>query len=133
MKKIILSSVLVLSVIFMCLAAQVDGVWKGKLEGQYDITLNLKSEGAKLTGTISVADNNPVSENPGDTSYSPFVSAQMGENTITDGKVEGNDVSFTGTFNGTVIPYTGKIDGDKISLVAKFKKQDIKTTLTKAK
>jgi len=134
MKKVLLSGGLFLFVIAVCFAAaQVDGAWKGYIEGQYNITVTLKTEGAKVTGTLALVDNNPKSENPEDVAYSPFVSAQMGKNEIKDGKVEGDNITFTTTFNGTPIVYKGVINGDKIVLTTAYNGQDVKATLTRAK
>lgn len=134
MKKVLLSGGLFLFVIAVCFAAaQVDGAWKGYIEGQYNITVTLKTEGAKVTGTLALVDNNPKSENPEDVTYSPFVSAQMGKNEITEGKVEGDNITFTTKFNGTPIVYKGVINGDKIVLTTAFNGQDVKATLTRSK
>lgn len=133
MKKILLSAVLLFSVIGICLAGPVDGVWKGYIEGQYNLTVTLKTDGAKLTGVFALVDNNPKSENPDDVGYSPFVAAQMGKNTITDGKVDGNNISFTTTFNGKPIVYKGTIVDDKLVLTTTFGTQNVKATLRQPK
>jgi hypothetical protein len=133
MKKVLLSAVLILTVITVCLAATVDGVWKGYVEGQYNLTVTLKTEGTKLTGTFALVDNNPKSENPDDAGYTPFVAAQMGKNVISDGTVDGNNVTFTTTFNGKPIIYKGTIADDKLVLTTTFGTQNIKATLRQAK
>lgn len=129
MKKIFFSAAILLAIITFAVAATFDGKWAGKYEGQYDVTLNLKVAGKVVTGMIQVADNNPVSENPGESEYSPFIAAQIGENSILDGKMEGEELSFSTNFNGTVIPYKGKIEGDKLVLTATFKGQEVRTGL----
>ncbi|MDB5030564.1 hypothetical protein [Mucilaginibacter sp.] len=133
MKKILLSVVLLLTVVTVCLAASVDGVWKGLVEGQYNLTLTLKVDGDKLTGVFALVDNNPKSENPDDAGYTPFVAAQMGKNPITDGKVDGNNISFTTTFNGKPVMYKGTIADDKLVLTTTFNNQPVKATLRLAK
>ena len=133
MKKILLSAVLLFSMIGICLAGPIDGVWKGYIEGQYNLTVTLKTEGNTLTGVFALVDNNPKSENPDDAGYSPFVAAQMGKNTITDGKVDGNNVSFTTTFNGKPVMYKGTLADDKLVLTTTFGTQNIKATLRQAK
>lgn len=133
MKKILLSAVLLLSVITICLAVSVDGVWKGYIEGQYNITVTLKTEGTKLTGVLALVDNNPKSENPDDAGYTPYVAAQMGKNNITDGTVDGNNISFTTVFNGKPILYKGTITDDKLVLTTTFGTQNVKATLKLAK
>ena len=129
MKKILLSAVVVLTAVTMCLAASVDGAWKGLVEGQYNLTLTLKTEGTKLTGVFALVDNNPKSENPDEAGYTPFVAAQMGKNTITDGKVDGDNITFTTTFNGKPIVYKGVIADGKLVLTTTFGTQNVKLTL----
>ncbi len=61
------------------------------------ITMNLKAEGDKLTGTVN---------------------GRMGDTPISDGKIDGDNVSFTVVreFNGNQFKqnYKGKLDGDTI-------------------
>jgi hypothetical protein len=83
-------------------AADVTGTWTWSFTPQngdkVEITLKLKQDGEKLTGTIT---------------------RQGGqESEIKDGKVQGSDVSFNVVreINGEsrTIKYTGKLDGDTI-------------------
>lgn len=129
MKKILLSIALVLTVVTVCLAASVDGMWKGLVEGQYNLSLTLKNDGGKLTGVFALVDNNPKSENPDEAGYTPYVAAQMGKNTITDGKVDGDNLQFTTTFNGKPVVYKGTIADGKLVLTTTFGTQNIKLTL----
>jgi len=129
MKKILLSIALVLTVVTVCLAASVDGVWKGLVEGQYNLSLTLKNDGGKLTGVFALVDNNPKSENPDEAGYTPYVAAQMGKNTISDGKVDGDNIQFTTTFNGKPVVYKGTIADGKLVLTTTFGTQPIKLTL----
>jgi len=133
MKKILLSAVLLVSIVAVCWAATFDGVWKGYIEGQYNLSLTLKTDGDKLTGEFALVDNNAKSYNPDDTGYSPYVAAQLGKNTITDGKVDGNNISFTTTFNGKPVYYKGTFADDKLVLTTTFGSQNIKATLRLAK
>jgi hypothetical protein len=133
MKKILLPVFLVLFVLVAFAAIQIDGSWKGYIEGQYHLTANFKAEGSTLTGTLVLADNNPKSENPDDVSYSPFVSAQMGKNEIKDGKIEGETITFTTMFNETPIVYKGVVQGEKIVLTTNFNNQVVKSTLSRVK
>jgi hypothetical protein len=129
MKKILLSIALVLTVVGVCLAASVDGVWKGLVEGQYNLSLTFKTEGTKLTGVFALVDNNPKSENPDEAGYTPYVAAQMGKNTITDGKIDGDNITFTTTFNNKPIVYKGVIADGKLVLTTTFGTTPIKLTL----
>jgi hypothetical protein len=133
MKKILLSAVLVLSVVAVCWAATFDGVWKGFIEGQYNLTLTLKADGTKLTGEFALVDNNPKGYNPDDTGYSPYVAAQLGKNAITNGKIDGNNISFTTTFNGKPVDYKGTLADDKLVLTTTFNGQPVKATLRQPK
>ncbi|AGA26813.1 hypothetical protein [Singulisphaera acidiphila] len=103
-----------LSVALFCLAvpalaADATGTWKWSVErnGQkIESTLKLKQEGTKLTGTL-VGRNNTETE-------------------ITDGKVDGDDVSFkvTREFNGNKIvqTYKGKLSDDSIKGKVEFER-----------
>jgi hypothetical protein len=85
------------------LAADVTGKWAAEVAGRdgekRTQTFNLKANGETLTGTVS---------------------SQRGERPIVDGKVSGDDVSFSVEFemNGEKrkIPYTGKIVGDELKM-----------------
>lgn len=89
-------------------AADVSGTWswtmaaRGGGEGR-KMTLKLKTEGEKLTGTLSM---------PGRQGGDPI------ETAIGDGKVSGDEISFTVTreFGGNkvVTKYAGKVSGDSI-------------------
>ncbi len=83
-------------------AADVSGKWTAEFQGRngntIHTTMNLKADGDKLTGTVS----GPAG----------------GDTEISEGKVEGDDVSFTVVreFNGNQMKmnYKGKLDGDTI-------------------
>ncbi len=129
MKKVLLSVALVVTVAAACFAATVDGVWKGLVEGTYNISVTLKTEGTKLTGEFVLVDNNPKSENPDEAGYTPFVAAQMGKNKITDGKIDGDNIQFTTTFNGKPVVYKGTIAEGKLVLTTTFNNSPVKITL----
>ena len=132
MKKILFSTAIILTIITFAVAATWDGKWAGKYEAKYDVTLNLVVKGQVVTGMIMVADNSPVSENPDESEVSPFIASQMGENSILNGKLVGEELSFSTNFNGTIIPFKGKMDGEKLVLTATFKGQEIRTGLRRA-
>ncbi len=83
-------------------AAGVTGTWSYQMEGRnnqkIDVTMKLKQDGEKLTGTIS--------------------GFRGQESQISDGTVKGNDISFkvVRTFNNNevVTTYTAKLEGDVI-------------------
>ncbi len=100
-------------------AADVSGTWKGTAEGPngaIERTFVFKQDGSKLTGETS--------------------SEFLGKSEIQEGKVEGDDISFsiTANFNGNQMKlvYKGKINGDEIKLTSTFGDQSINWTLKKA-
>jgi hypothetical protein len=103
------------------LAADITGNWSGQMGGPngegFAITFAFKQDGAKLTGTVQGPQGEPIQ--------------------ITDGKVEGDKISFTVTVNGQmVIKHDGTISGDEIKLTSKTDNGDFPggtMTLTRAK
>ena len=78
------------------LAADVTGTWKGSIEtpnGSREVTMHLKADGAKLTGTVS---------------------GRQGDVEIQDGKVDGDNVSFNFVRGEFKMEYKGKVSGDEI-------------------
>lgn len=75
-------------------------------------TLKLKADGEKLTGTLSSPGRGRPAADPAKPAPAPV------ETEITDGKVKGNEISFSvkREFGGNafVIKYAGKVDGDTI-------------------
>ena len=105
----------ILALMAMCsmaaLAADASGTWKASMEtpnGTMDNTFTLKVEGDKLTGTITMG--------------------QMGEAPISEGKVEGDNVSFAVVreFNGNQfrINYKGKVSGDEMKITGEVAGMD---------
>jgi hypothetical protein len=88
-------------------AADISGNWKGTAEGPngaIERTFTFKQDGAKLTGETN--------------------SQYTGKSEITDGKVEGDVISFSITAkiqdNEMKLTYKGKITGDTIKLSSEF-------------
>jgi hypothetical protein len=99
-------------------AADISGNWKGTAEGPngaIERTFTFKQDGTKLTGETT--------------------SEFLGKSVLNDGKVEGDEVSFsiTANFNGNEmkLAYKGKISGDEIKLTSDFGGQSINWTLKK--
>ena len=96
------SAFLVLLTATLMFAADVTGAWNGEVKGPngdgFQLTFHFKQDGAKLTGTIS---------SPG------------GDIDISDGKIDGDKISFAVSFNGTTIQHDGVINGDQIKLTTK--------------
>ncbi len=82
-------------------AADVSGKWTAQVPGRggqtRETTFNFKAEGSKLTGTVS---------------------GMQGDNPISDGKIDGDNISFTVavSFGGNDIKflYKGKVAGEEI-------------------
>ena len=101
-------------------ATDVTGTWTGDMAGPNGdgarITFTFKQDGAKLTGTITGPQGDPME--------------------ISDGKVDGDKLSFNVSFNGMTIKYEGVIGGDEIKLTMKADQGDFpggELKLTRAK
>ncbi|HWF45730.1 MAG TPA: hypothetical protein VG168_01890 [Bryobacteraceae bacterium] len=85
----------------MVWAADVTGKWTGEMEGRNgqkrEVSLNLKADGDKLTGSVA---------------------GRGGDTDISNGKIDGDTVSFdvVREFNGNsmTLHYTGHVSGDEI-------------------
>jgi opacity protein-like surface antigen len=107
----------------VAMAADISGAWKGTAENQggtIERTFVFKVDGTKLTGETT--------------------SEMMGKSVITDGKIDGDNISFTITANfqgnDMKLNYKGKVAGDTIKLSVEFQGggggQTIEWTLKKA-
>jgi hypothetical protein len=88
------------------LAADFNGKWTATVEsprGTQTITFNFTVDGAKLTGAVTTP---------------------RGEMPISDGKIDGDNISFATVMsrdgNEFKLLYTGKIDGDTIKFTRQF-------------
>jgi hypothetical protein len=103
-QRLIIAGILILSAAAVAMAGApnpVDGRWQGTISGPNgDFTLNFtfKADGTKLTGSV---------ETPN------------GEQPISDGKIEGDKLSFNTKFQDNVIEHEGTISGDTIQLKVK--------------
>jgi hypothetical protein len=99
----LLSVCFVFAALSLAWAADVNGKWTAQVPGRggqtREQTFNFKVEGDKLTGTVS---------------------GMQGDNPISDGKVSGDEISFTVkiSFNGNDVTllYKGKVSGDEIKM-----------------
>jgi len=92
-------------------AADVTGTWKATSEtpnGSFETTFVFKADGEKLTGTVS--------------------NRFSGEVPVTDGKIDGDNLSFTvaANFNGNEFKfnYKGKVAGDEIKFTLSVAQSD---------
>ena len=101
MYKLLTAGLLCGLLAWTALAADVTGKWTAQVPGRggqmRDATFNLKADGNTVTGTIS---------------------GPRGDSEISDGKIEGDQISFTQTleFNGNSVKllYKGTVSGDEI-------------------
>ena len=90
---------------FAVSAADVDGTWTAAVErpdgGTIDLTYTFKADGEALTGTMSTP---------------------MGDSEISDGKISGEDISFSVVVspggNDFKLLYKGKVQGDEIAFTS---------------
>ena len=110
-KKLLFVMTILLVASFALMAADVSGKWTFEQPGRggnpgRPVTITLKADGSTLTGTV------PAGGRGGDTPPPPTA--------ITDGKVDGNNISFTvkREMNGNtmVTKYEGVVNGDEIKL-----------------
>jgi hypothetical protein len=101
--------------------ADVTGTWKGSIDtpnGAIESTFTFKVDGAKLTGTVD--------------------SGAMGKSDISEGKVDGDKLSFTVVrdFNGQEfrMNYKGAVGADEIKLTIELPAMDrtVEMTVKKA-
>ncbi len=105
-KTFLIGTIVVLALVGSAWAADVTGKWVAQVEGRQgtqENTFILKVDGTKLTGTMSTA---------------------RGENEISEGKVEGDEISFViiRSFgeNEMKILYKGTVSGDEIKFTREF-------------
>ncbi|MBN1566887.1 MAG: hypothetical protein JXA73_03515 [Acidobacteria bacterium] len=100
----------------IALAADIDGKWTGEIVGQgMEISFTFKAEGSTLTGVH-------------------IVNGQ--ETPIKDGKIDGNNISFTVTLDlggEAKIPHKGTISGDQIKMTYEMMEQPGEILLKRAK
>jgi hypothetical protein len=108
-KKLLFLTTVLLAFAFAATAADINGKWVYEQAGRQGgnpvkVTLTLKSEGGKLTGTLS----------------RPGRDGNAMESQISDGKVDGNNVSFkvSQQFGGNSMTsdYMGTLSGDDLKL-----------------
>jgi hypothetical protein len=122
MKKVLCLSIFAI-IIFSAVAAfgaDVTGSWTGTASGgggDFQLTFNFKQDGAKLTGSVTGPQGDPLE--------------------ITDGKIDGGKLSFTVSFNGMKITPDGLVKGaDEIDLKTKSDNggfPDMEMTLKRSK
>ena len=102
----------------VALAADVDGKWDGTIPGMdIPVSYTFKADGATLTGTSSGPDNTTIP--------------------IKNGKIDGNNISFTVTFDmggqEMKLDYKGVVSPDQIKLTFDMMGQSTEILLKRAK
>ena len=102
MKRKIFTTALLSCCFMICLAgvfADLNGKWTGNLAmadgNSIAITYDFKVEGEKLTGTAQ---------------------SPQGDVSVENGKIKGDDFSFSVNVNGMEIPHQGKVYADSVSM-----------------
>lgn len=103
--------IFMLAFAFVASAADITGTWKGTAEtpnGTIERTFVFKVDGTKLTGET--------------------MSEMFGKSTITDGKIEGDNLSFTINLkfqdNDMKLNYKGKVSGNEMKLTVEIPNAD---------
>lgn len=102
-RMVFVSACLVLGLAVLAAAADLNGKWVAQVPGRdgqmRETTFNFKAEGDKLTGTMS---------------------GRQGDMAISDGKIKGDEISFTvvANFGGNEVKllFKGKVTGDEMKL-----------------
>jgi len=120
MRFCLLSLGLLLIFSSLVFAADVDGKWTGTIStpgGDFPVTFNFKAEGTTLTGTMLGQDNSLIP--------------------IKDGKIEGNNISFSVTIdmggNQMNLDYKGIVAADQIKLSLDVMGQSMEFEVKKSK
>lgn len=96
-------------------AADISGKWTGTVPGQdgqdLALTFDFKVDTGKISGKVT---------------------SSMGEIPITEGAIDGDDVSFTTEFNGMKIVHKGKVTGDEMKLKVNMGDNDVDMTLKRS-
>jgi hypothetical protein len=123
-KKLLFVTTILLALTVAALAADVSGKWVFEQAGRQggnpvQVTLTLKAEGSKLSGTV----------------VRPGRNGNM-EAQISEGKVDGNNISFKTSQdmggNTIVTEYTGTLSGDDLKLKITRPGRDGSPTTTEA-
>jgi hypothetical protein len=85
-------------------AADITGTWTGAMRGpdgnaDFQLSFTFKQDGAKFTGSVQGPQGEPIP--------------------ISDGKIDGDKLTFTVSFNGMTISHEGTISGDEIKMTTK--------------
>lgn len=83
-------------------ATDLTGTWTGSMDaggGDMQLTFTFKQDGSTLTGSVQGPQGDPIA--------------------ISNGKVDGDKVTFDIVFNGTTISHEGTLSGDELKISSK--------------
>ncbi len=106
---------LILALAVTAFAADPSGKWVANFEsenGSMELTFNFKVDGDKLTGTVT---------------------GPQGDLAISDGKVDGDNITFTVETSDFKIVHKGTISGDEMKLKFEFGDQQMEMTAKRSK
>jgi hypothetical protein len=88
----------------IAMAADITGTWTGAMKGpdgnaDFQLSFTFKQDGAKFTGSVQGPQGEAIP--------------------ITDGKIDGDKLTFTVSFNGMTISHEGSVSGDEIKMTTK--------------
>ena len=109
------AAMLILLMTVCAFAADVTGKWKATTQGpngEMQLTFNLKQDGGTVTGTV---------ESP------------MGEMAVSEGKIDGDNISFTVATDQFKVVHKGTVSGDEMKLKVDIGDQTMEMTATRAK
>jgi hypothetical protein len=110
----LLALVLLLGFAAVAVAADITGRWIGKIStpnGEFELVYQFQAQGTTLTGSLATPN---------------------GDIPLQDGKIEGDNVSFTMPFGNNSIAYTGTVHGDSMVLTSKWPQGERQMTLVRA-
>jgi hypothetical protein len=120
-KKLLFAFTILLVVAFVAMAADITGKWVAEQPGRNggparQITFDLKADGATLTGTVTGGMGGGGRRGGGGGGVAAVPRALE----ISDGKIDGNNISFLVKveFNGNTMAtkYEGTLSGDELKL-----------------
>lgn len=111
-KRISFAAFIILSIATVCFAATLAGKWNGQMRtptgDEFPISYQLSVDGDKLNGTVSIPENDLP---------------------ITDGKIKGDEFSFTVTHQGTSYLNEGQLMGDSLKVKVHFGQEIVESIL----
>lgn len=116
-RKFLMAATIISAMTMVAFAADIDGKWTGEMQtpnGSRPVTFTFTSDGSTLNGSTS---------------------GRNGEVKISNGKIDGNNVSFdvVREMNGNAMTthYTGTVSGSELKLKFQMRDQDRELVLKK--